>query len=86
MKNYGDFISYDDSILILREGLKPNEQYFCLSFDDGFKNILNNVTDILLKEKIPCMFFIPTSFINNLRQDSGQVFFNRKDYTINKKH
>ncbi len=82
MKNYGDFISYDQSIAILKEGLKPKERYFCLSFDDGFKNIFNNVIDILLKEKIPCMFFIPTSFIDNLRQDSGQVFFNRKNISI----
>ena len=35
MKNYGDFISYDDSISVLNEGLKPNERYFCLSFDDS---------------------------------------------------
>tara|TARA_A100001011_G_C14205337_1_gene797543 strand:+ start:348 stop:1157 length:810 start_codon:yes stop_codon:yes gene_type:complete len=83
MKNYGDFISYDDSISILEQGLKPKERYFCLSFDDGFKNIFNNVIDIFLKDKIPCMFFIPTSFIDNLRVDSGKVFFNRKDISIN---
>ncbi|MDC0925434.1 polysaccharide deacetylase family protein, partial [Candidatus Pelagibacter sp.] len=77
-----DFISYDDSILILNEGLKPKERYFCLSFDDGFKNIFQNVIEIFLRDKIPCTFFIPTSFINNLRPDSGKVFFNRKDISI----
>ena len=82
MKNYGDFISYDDSIKILKDGLKPNEKYFCLSFDDGFKNIYENVVEILLKDKIPCTFFIPTSFIDNLREDAGQIFFNSKDINI----
>ena len=82
MKNYGDFISYEDSIKILNEGLKPKEKYFCLSFDDGFKNIYHNVIDIFLKDKIPCMFFIPTSFIDNLRNDSGEIFFNKKNIEI----
>ena len=82
MKNYGDFISYDDSIKILNQGLKPKEKYFCLSFDDGFKNIYENVIDIFLKDKIPCMFFIPTSFIDNSRNDSGEIFFNTKNIEI----
>ena len=42
MKNYGDFISYDDAINLLKMGLKTNDKYFCLSFDDGFKNIYEN--------------------------------------------
>lgn len=82
MKNYGDFISYEDSVKVLKEGLNKNERYFCLSFDDGFKNVFQNVIDFFLKDKIPCMFFIPTSFIDNLRGDSGQVFFNKNDIQI----
>jgi len=82
MKNYGDFISYEDSIKILKEGLKPKEKYFCLSFDDGFKNIYDNVIDVFLRDKIPCMFFIPTSFIDNLREDAGRIFFNSKYLNI----
>ena len=83
MKNYGDFISYDDAINLLKMGLKTNDKYFCLSFDDGFKNIYENVTDILLKFNAPCVFFIPTSFIDNRRDDSGQVFFNNNKLKIN---
>lgn len=82
MKNYGDFISYEDSIKILTEGLKPKEKYFCLSFDDGFKNIYENVVEIFLKKNIPCMFFIPTSFLDNLRDDAGKIFFNSSDINI----
>ena len=28
------------------------------------------------------MFFIPTSFIDNLRNDSGEIFFNKKNIEI----
>ena len=47
LKNYGDFISYDDSIKLINEGIQNKDMYFCLSFDDGFKNIFENVTEIL---------------------------------------
>ena len=82
MRNLGDFISYDDSLKILKTGLKNKDRYFCLSFDDGFKNIFNNVSEILLNFKIPSTFFIPTSFIDNTREDSGKVFFNNNNIAI----
>ena len=28
MKNYGDFISYDDALILLKMGLKTNDKYF----------------------------------------------------------
>ena len=82
MKNYGDFISYDDSLNLLKLGVNKKDRYFCLSFDDGFKNIINNVSEILLNLNIPSTFFVPTSFIDNKRNDSGETFFNNKDIAI----
>ena len=55
-KELWDFISYDDSILI-NEGIQNKDMYFYLSFDDGFKNIFENVTEILLKLNTPATFF-----------------------------
>ena len=82
LKNYGDFISYDDSIKLINEGIQNKDMYFCLSFDDGFKNIFENVTEILLKLNTPATFFLPTSFIDNSRKDSGKTFFNNENINI----
>ena len=82
MKNYGDFISYDDSLTILKSGIKNKDKYFCLSFDDGFKNLFNNVSEILINFAVPSTFFIPTSFIDNKRQDSGNIFFKNNNISI----
>lgn len=82
MQNYGEFISYEDSINLLNNNFKDKNIYFCLSFDDGFKNIFNNVTDIALSLKIPINFFIPTSFIDNKREDAGKVFFNTSKLNV----
>ncbi len=82
MKNYGDFISYHDSIKIIKTGFSKKDKYFCLSFDDGFKNIVNNVADICLNNQIPVNFFIPTDFIDNKRSDSGKIFFNNDKLSV----
>ena len=82
MKKYGDFISYDESIEMLKMGVSKKDNYFCLSFDDGFKNLVNNVADICLNNKIPVNFFIPTSFIDNERGDSGEIFFNNFNLSV----
>lgn len=76
MKKFGDFISYNDAVEVLKNNLDKKNNYFCLSFDDGFKNNIENVCDFLDKVKIPAIFFLPTTFIDNNRDDSGKIFFN----------
>ena len=83
MKNHGDFISYDQALILMESGINKNEIYFCMSFDDGFKNIIENISDILLTYSIPATFFIPTSFIGNKREDAGKIFFNDENISIN---
>ena len=46
--------------------------YFCLSFDDGFKNIFENVTEILLN--LISSLFLITSFIDNSRKTVVKLF------------
>jgi len=82
MQNFGDFISYNESLEILKNGFEKKNNYFCLSFDDGFCNNLFNVCDILNNKKIPTIFFIPTTFIDNNRNDSGKIFFNNPSIEI----
>ena len=82
MKNNGDFISYDQALNLIESGINENEKYFCMSFDDGFKNMIENITDKLLTYNIPATFFIPTSFIGNKREDAGKIFFNNQNISI----
>ena len=82
MQNFGDFISYNESLEILKNDFEKKNNYFCLSFDDGFSNNIFNVCDILNNKKIPAIFFIPTSFIDNKRNDSGKIFFNNHSIEI----
>ena len=82
MKNFGDFVSYNESLEILKNGFEKKNNYFCLSFDDGFSNNLFNICDVLDNKKIPTMFFIPTTFIDNKRNDSGKIFFNNSSIEI----
>lgn len=63
MKKLGDFISLDDAVTMLESTQPVNGRYFCITFDDGFKNVLTNAIPILLKYSAPATFFLPTGFI-----------------------
>lgn len=65
LKNYGCFISFDDAISLL-ESTDPIEgRYFVLSFDDGFKNCIQNALPILVENRVPCTFFISVEYIDS---------------------
>jgi len=63
MKDYGSFISFDVATTLLKSGGNFAERYFCLSFDDGFRNCITNALPILASKQVPCMFFIATEYI-----------------------
>lgn len=78
MKNLGDFISLDDSILLLESDQKIKGRYFCITFDDGFKNCLTNAVPMLQKYKVHAAFFLPTKYIGSSSDDyhdTGRIFF-----------
>jgi len=62
---FGDFISLDDAISLLEGGRKFDGRYFCMTFDDGFKNNLTNALPILLEKKAPAAFFLTTGYIGS---------------------
>jgi len=70
LKNFGDFISVDDALDLMASPGKLNGQYFCVTFDDGFKNCLTNALPILVDEGVPALFYIATSFVGR-RLDAG---------------
>lgn len=62
-RNQGDFISIDDAVDIFQEKQKIGGHYFCVTFDDGFKNCVSNALPILVENNCPAAFFIPTDYI-----------------------
>lgn len=65
LKKIGTFINTDNCLQIIK-GEKPlTENLFHLSFDDGFRNQYLNAFPVLQKLDIPCIFFIPTLYIDS---------------------
>ncbi len=74
LRRHGDFIGLDDALAALRSRSGIGGRYFCLTFDDGFKNWFTNVVPILKELEIPAAFFIPTKYIGlDLDQDWEQI-------------
>ncbi len=65
MRNFGEFISLDDVVVLLNSGETIDGRYFCITFDDGFKNCLTNAVPLLLDMGAPAVFFIATGYIDS---------------------
>jgi len=65
LRGFGDFISLDDVVGLLDSGEAIDGRYFCITFDDGFKNCLSNGVPILLDKGAPAAFFMTTGYIDS---------------------
>lgn len=63
LRNSGEFVSLDQAVEFLSSDRPVRGKYFCLSFDDGFKNCLTNAVPILVDKGAPAAFFLPTGFV-----------------------
>lgn len=63
MRQFGEFISLDDAVDALQNPAGLDGRYFCVTFDDGFKNCATNATPILVDHGCPAAFFVPTDYI-----------------------
>ena len=74
LRRHGDFIGLDEALAALRSRSAFGGRYFCLSFDDGFRNVFTNAVPILKELQIPAAFFLPTKYIGlDLEQDWEQI-------------
>jgi peptidoglycan/xylan/chitin deacetylase (PgdA/CDA1 family) len=74
LRDYGDFINLDQAVALLRSGGRIGGRYFCVTFDDGFKNCLTSAVPALVDLEIPATFFVPTGFIGlDLDRDWEQI-------------
>jgi peptidoglycan/xylan/chitin deacetylase (PgdA/CDA1 family) len=64
LKNLGDLLPIADAVEYLRQPSPPAGRYFCLTFDDGYKNCVTNAVPVLLDQGARAAFFVPTLSIN----------------------
>lgn len=64
LRQFGDFISLSDAIAMLDSKEPIEGRYFCITFDDGFKNNLTNAVPILVEKRAPAAFFLTTDYID----------------------
>jgi len=63
VKNGYQFISASELLEILHDGKTPPKGAVWLSFDDGCKEIIEDVLPLIHSEKIPVTLFIPTGIV-----------------------
>lgn len=73
MRNYGDFIPVDEVVNILEKRGKIGGRYFCVTFDDGFKNCVSDALPILIENKCLAAFFIPTDYIGRRDEHGADI-------------
>lgn len=73
MRNFGEIISVDTAMEMLASHDRVDGRYFCITFDDGFKNCVTNALPILLERQATAAFFIPTRFIGTSLERDREV-------------
>lgn len=63
LKNFGEFISMDDVVRLIEQKEQLNGRYFCVSFDDGYRCLYNNMMDVTAPMDIPVIIYLPTDYI-----------------------
>lgn len=63
-KNGYSFISHDELIEILHKKIDPPKGAVWLSFDDGFKELLENVIPLARRLHVPITIFIPSGIVD----------------------
>jgi peptidoglycan/xylan/chitin deacetylase (PgdA/CDA1 family) len=62
-QKWGEFIDTEQAVAMVA-GRKPIDgPFFHLSFDDGFKSIIQNALPVLAKYRVPSIFFVPSAIV-----------------------
>ena len=78
IKRYYNFISFDEAIAILKGDKPPVDYGFVLTFDDGYRNNIEDALPVLRKHGASMTIFIPVSNVENRKP----LWFDRLDYVL----
>lgn len=56
-------VSYHQALQILQAGIRPSEERFVLTFDDGYREFYTHVFPLLCRFKLPAILFVTTGFV-----------------------
>lgn len=62
-RNIGEIIGIDDAVAMMTGGTPIDGRYLCITFDDGFKNWIENAVPILVGQQAVAAFFVATGYI-----------------------
>ncbi len=62
-KNIGEIIGINDAVAMIDGETPIDGRYFCLTFDDGFKNWIENALPILVEHQAVAAFFLAAGYI-----------------------
>jgi peptidoglycan/xylan/chitin deacetylase (PgdA/CDA1 family) len=63
LKNFGDFISITYAIDLLSGVNKIEGKYFCVSFDDGYQCLYDNMMEVSAALDVPVIIYLQTDYI-----------------------
>jgi peptidoglycan/xylan/chitin deacetylase (PgdA/CDA1 family) len=77
MKDVATPISLDDAVALLESDAPIDGRYFCVTFDDGYKNCVTNALPILAEHEVPAAFFISTAFVGAASEERHAALLGR---------
>jgi peptidoglycan/xylan/chitin deacetylase (PgdA/CDA1 family) len=63
LRNFGQFVSMDDALDLIRGRVPMDGRYFSLSFDDGFESCSSNALPILAERSVPATFYVVSDLV-----------------------
>jgi peptidoglycan/xylan/chitin deacetylase (PgdA/CDA1 family) len=60
----GEFLSLDDAVDLLTTSRAIHGRFYCITFDDGFRNQWINAVPVLASRGVPATFFVPVNFVD----------------------
>ncbi len=69
MRQVGEFISLDQALELITGGQPYDGRYFCLTFDDGLRNVMTNAVPLLIERGITATVFVVSDLVT---QSLGQ--------------
>lgn len=81
-KGVADVISIDAAVQLINDGQPLDGRYVCITFDDGFKNWIENAVPILVEENVVAAFFVAAGYIGtDLERDREKLLSFYEDGT-----